>query len=87
MAVLIVTVMSVSSFVLFLHPLDEVFYPGMLIVLLQNYLWLVLVVRPDDWLAYVIHPYLHVSNEGTIKNWLVPFKRTKKTRKTEINFV
>lgn len=61
---LIIAVMSVSSFVLFLHPLDEVFYPGMAIVFLQNYFWVLLMVKPEDQLAYLMHPYLHSSNSG-----------------------
>lgn len=74
---LIIITMSVSSFVLFLHPLDEVFYPGMLIVFLQNYLWVLLMVRPDDPLAHIMHPYLHNSQEGN--SWLPSFKRREKS--------
>lgn len=54
--------MSVSSFVLFLHPLDEVFYPGMLMIFLQNYNWVLLMIQPEDRLALLMHPYLHVTN-------------------------
>ena len=73
MVLLIIAVMSASSLILFLHPLDEVFYPGMLIVLLQNYNWVLLMVQPDDRLAHLMHPYLHISNENS--NWFpVSFK-------------
>lgn len=56
--------MSASSFVLFLHPLDEVFYPGMLIVFLQNYFWVLLMIKPEEKLANILHPFLHSSNTG-----------------------
>lgn len=64
---LIILVMSVSSFILFLNPLDEVFYPGMIMVLFQNYNWVLLMIKPNDKLANLIHPYLHNSNEK--KDW------------------
>jgi hypothetical protein len=67
--------MSVSTFVLFLHPLDEVFYPGMFLVFLQNYLWVLLMVQPDDPLAHLLHPYMHTFHEKN--SWLPSFKRAK----------
>lgn len=58
--------MSVSALVLFLHPSDDVFYPGMFMILLENYLWLLLMIKPDDFLARLMHPYLHSSNQGSV---------------------
>ena len=51
--------MSVSSFVFFLHPLDSVFYSGMLLIGVQNYFWLILMVGPRDRMAAWIHPFVH----------------------------
>ncbi len=62
--------MSVTSLVLFLHPLDEVFYPGMLVVFFQNYNWVLLMIQPEDRLAHLMHPYIHNSNSND--NWF-PF--------------
>lgn len=77
--------MAVSSFVLFLHPLDEVFYPGMLLVFFQNYLWVLLMVQPDDPLAHLLHPYLHTLH---VKNsWLPSFKRKEIDPKKEISLL
>lgn len=59
--------MCVSSFILFLHPSDEVFYPGMTMIFIQNYFWVILMVKPNDLLANFVHPHLHISNEGL--NW------------------
>jgi hypothetical protein len=64
---MIIGVMSASSLVLFLHPLDEVFYPGMVIIFLQNHFWVLLMVKPEDQLAILLHPYLHSSNSGDWK--------------------
>lgn len=77
--------MSVSSFVLFLHPLDEVFYPGMLLVFLQNYLWVLMMVQPDDPLAHLVHPYLHNFHYGN--SWLPSFKRREAVDKKEKSFL
>ena len=73
--------MAVSSFVLFLHPLDEVFYPGMLLVFLQNYLWVLLLVQPADPLAHLLHPYLHTLHEKN--TWFPTFKRKATDSKKE----
>ncbi len=51
--------MSVSSFVFFLHPLDSVFYSGMLVVGMQNYFWMLLMVEPREKIAPWIHPFIH----------------------------
>lgn len=56
--------MSVSSFVFFLHPLDSVFYCGMLLVGVQNYFWLLLLVEPSDPVAAWIHPFVHGGSSG-----------------------
>lgn len=85
MALLIISAMSVSSLVLFLHPLDEVFYPGMLLVLLQNYFWVVLMVKPDDPMASLIHPYLHITLIG--KSWNPFANKSAKTIDTKKSFI
>lgn len=77
--------MAVSSFVLFLHPLDEVFYPGMLLVFLQNYLWVLLMVQPDDPLAHLLHPHLHILHANN--SWLPSFKRKETNPKKEISLL
>ncbi len=51
--------LSVSSFVFFLHPLDSVFYSGMLLVGGQNYFWMLLMMEPKERLATWIHPFVH----------------------------
>lgn len=51
--------MSVSSFVFFLHPLDSVFYSGMLLIGGQNYFWMLLMMGPKDRLTAWIHPFVH----------------------------